>query len=65
MLGKHQHDDPIEIATTIEDEMKFNVFFRLQNHEIIDRLRVSFPDLDPNPSPETVFLKLRELRNDW
>ena len=65
MLEKHQHDDPIEIVTTIEDEMKFNVFFRLQNHEIIDRLKVSFPDLDPNPSPETVFLKLRELRNDW
>ena len=39
MLEKHQHDDPIEIATTIEDEMKFNVFFL---PHIIVNIRIHF-----------------------
>jgi hydroxyacylglutathione hydrolase len=28
-------------------------------------LREAFPDLSEQPDPETVFLKLRELRNSW
>jgi len=29
------------------------------------RLREAFPDLPEAPDPQTVFLKLRELRNTW
>jgi hydroxyacylglutathione hydrolase len=32
---------------------------------VIARLREAFPDLPENPDEKTIFLKLRELRNDW
>ena len=65
MLRKYENDDPAEIVTSLKDEMKINVFLRLQNEEIINKLSESFPDLESKPSPKMVFLKLRELRNHW
>jgi len=65
LLNENKDKDPTAIVTTIEEEKNFNAFFRLQNPSIIEKLRESFNDLDSQPSPETVFLKLRELRNHW
>ena len=52
-------------VTTLGEEKAFNTFFRLQNPEVIARLRKRFPDLPPAPTPREVFLRLRELRNSW
>jgi hypothetical protein len=32
---------------------------------VIAQLRAAFPDLSAQPDEETVFVKLRELRNTW
>ena len=53
------------LISTIEIEKEVNSFFRLKNPEIINKLRDDFPNLSKNPSTKEVFLKLRELRNDW
>ncbi|MCS6947376.1 MAG: hydroxyacylglutathione hydrolase [Steroidobacteraceae bacterium] len=52
-------------VTTLGEEKQINSFFRLQNPQIIARLRAAFPDLPERPDARTVFLKLRELRNRW
>ena len=51
--------------TTLAQEMKHNSFFRLDQARIIAGLRPSFPDLPEQPDSETVFIKLRELRDRW
>ena len=53
------------LISTLALEKEINTFFRLHNADIIARLREAFPDLEDEPSPMTVFLKLRELRNSW
>jgi len=52
-------------VTTLGDERRINTFFRLQNPAVIDGLRKVFPDLPDRPDPQTIFLRLRELRNRW
>ncbi|MEQ8192994.1 MAG: hydroxyacylglutathione hydrolase C-terminal domain-containing protein [Rhodospirillales bacterium] len=52
-------------VTTLALEKEINTFFRLHNPTVIARLRESFPDLPDDPDEKTVFLKLRQLRNDW
>jgi hydroxyacylglutathione hydrolase len=52
-------------VTTLGEEKRINTFFRLQNPEVISRLRERFPDIGERPDASTVFLKLRELRNRW
>jgi hydroxyacylglutathione hydrolase len=59
------HDPAKGFVTTIELERRINVFFRLENPDVIERLRERFPDLPARPERKTVFLKLRELRNAW
>jgi hydroxyacylglutathione hydrolase len=59
------HDPEHPIVTTLAQEKEVNTFFRLRSPTVIARLRESFPDLAPEPSPRDVFLKLRELRNSW
>ena len=56
-------NDPL--VTSIGLEKQINCFFRLDNLEIIDNLRLSIADFPINPSPKDVFLALRELRNYW
>jgi hydroxyacylglutathione hydrolase len=51
--------------TTLGEEKRINTFFRLQNPQVIARLREAFPELPEAPGPRDVFLKLRELRNRW
>ena len=66
LLGKIESQDPADaMVTTLALEKEVNTFFRLHSPSVIARLREDFPDLPANPSPQAVFLKLRELRNSW
>jgi len=60
--GQDTHE---AMVTTLGLEKEINTFFRLQNPSVIAALREAFPDLPENLDEKTVFLKLRELRNDW
>jgi hydroxyacylglutathione hydrolase len=51
--------------TTLGQEKRINAFFRLSHPAVIERLRESFPKIGEHPDAETVFLRLRELRNRW
>ena len=53
------------MVTTLALEKEINTFFRLHSPTAIAKLRERFRDLDEDPAPKDVFLKLRELRNDW
>ncbi len=53
------------LVSTMALEKEINTFFRLQNPSVIKALQEKFSDVPENPDPKTVFLKLRELRNDW
>lgn len=53
------------LVSTMALEKQINTFLRLTSPSVIARLRESFPDLPAAPDPRTVFIKLRELRNDW
>jgi len=52
-------------VTTMGEEKRVNAFLRLQNPEVIARLRERFPEIGEKPDARTVFVKLRELRNSW
>ncbi len=52
-------------TTTLAEEREINTFMRLDSPEVIARLAERFPEIGDAPSPEAVFLKLRELRNEW
>ena len=53
------------LVTTLALEREVNTFFRLDKASVIAQLRQAFPDLPAQPDEETVFVKLRELRNTW
>jgi hydroxyacylglutathione hydrolase len=57
------HDAKTARVTTLADEKRFNTFFRLASPGVIAGLREAFPDLPERPDAQTVFVKLRELRN--
>ena len=59
------HDPKTSVVTTLEQEKKINTFFRLTSPSVIAKLRESFPDLPERPDAKTVFVRLRELRNQW
>jgi hydroxyacylglutathione hydrolase len=66
MLDKLAGQDPSKAyVSTLDVEREINTFFRLASPTVIARLREAFPDLPDHPDPQTVFLKLRELRNKW
>jgi hydroxyacylglutathione hydrolase len=66
LLGQIGDQDPAHaMVTTLALEKEVNTFFRLHSPSVIRRLREAFPDLPEKPDAETVFLKLRELRNKW
>ncbi len=58
-------DPAAALITTLGLEKEVNTFFRLHSATLIARLRDAFPDLPDEPDARTVFLKLRELRNNW
>ena len=53
------------LVTTLGREKQINTFLRLQNPEVIEQLRLQYPELEAAPNDKAVFLKLRELRNQW
>jgi hydroxyacylglutathione hydrolase len=53
------------LVSTLGLEKEINTFFRLQNPTVISRLKEEFPNLADDPDPQTIFVKLRELRNNW
>ena len=66
LLKRVTDQDPDDaLVSTLALEKDINTFFRLRNPTVIARLRDAFPDLPDDPDAETVFLKLRELRNSW
>ena len=52
-------------VTTLQEEKQINTFLRLSSPSVIAALREAFPDLPDQPDAKTVFVKLRELRNQW
>jgi hydroxyacylglutathione hydrolase len=66
LLGAVEDQDPGKaLVTTLALEREINTFFRLWSPSVLQRLREAFPDFPENPDPQTVFLRLRELRNRW
>lgn len=66
LLNQVKNQDPAKaLVSTLAIEKQINTFFRLHNPSIIAKLQQEFPDMDEDPSPRAVFLKLRELRNLW
>ena len=59
------HDPAMSAVTTLAQEKLINTFLRLSSPSIIARLQQKFPDLPDQPDARAVFLKLRELRNNW
>ena len=66
LLGAaRRHDPAAAVVTTLGREKRINTFFRLQNPEVIARLREKFPQMGERPDARSVFVRLRELRNRW
>ncbi len=66
LLGEVEDQDPDRaMITTLALEKEINSFFRLHSPTLIARLREAFPEMPEDPDPKTVFVKLRELRNQW
>jgi hydroxyacylglutathione hydrolase len=66
MISDYQDQDPADaLITTLGQEREINTFFRLQSSSVIAKLVEDFPELGDSPDAQTVFLKLRELRNSW
>ncbi|MCH7943185.1 MAG: hydroxyacylglutathione hydrolase [Proteobacteria bacterium] len=62
-VGDQDPDNALVSSLGLEKEI--NAFFRLHSPTVIARLREAFPDLPDEVDAETVFVKLRELRNSW
>ena len=66
LLTKITDQDPdAPLVSTLALEKEINTFFRLHSPSLIAQLREVFPDLPEQPDAQSVFLKLRELRNSW
>lgn len=66
VLAGYEHQDPADaLVTTLGQEREINAFFRLDSPGIIATLQRDFPEIGDTPDPRSVFLKLRELRNQW
>ena len=50
-------------VTTMSEEKQMNAFLRLENEEIINELKKEFSD--QKNDPESVFVALRSLRDNW
>lgn len=66
LLDEVQDQDPDRaLVSTLGLEKEINAFFRLHEPTVIARLKDAFPDLSDDPDPQMLFVKLRELRNNW
>jgi hydroxyacylglutathione hydrolase len=59
------HDAQHSKVWTLGEEKAFNTFLRLGSASVIAALRKRFSELPEQPDAQTVFIKLRELRNTW
>ena len=60
-----QYDPSKPMVTSLGLEKEINTFFRLDSESIISQLKNKFSDLPEILDEKTIFIKLRELRNDW
>jgi len=65
LIAMDQWNGDTHFISNIAMERLVNSFFRLDSEEIIQHLQAKFPEVGDSPNEETVFLKLRELRNSW
>ncbi len=66
LLEEVREQDPDSaLVSSLALEKEINTFFRLHSPSLIARLREAFPNLPEEPDEKTVFVKLRQLRNDW
>ena len=66
MLNQASQQTPDnQVITTIAQEKTFNTFLRLEQPSVVSNLVEQHPDLGSNPTRKDIFLKLRELRNNW
>jgi len=66
LMAQVQNQDPHHpLVTTLDLEKQINVFLRLDNPTIIERLRKDIKHFPSQPTDKQVFLALRELRNQW
>ena len=66
LMDEISDQDPNDaLVSTMALEKEINTFLRLRSPSVIAHLRQSFPELPDAPEPREVFVKLRELRNDW
>tara|TARA_B100000953_G_scaffold284042_1_gene263499 strand:+ start:185 stop:970 length:786 start_codon:yes stop_codon:yes gene_type:complete len=66
LLGRVANQDLNKpLVTNIGLEKEINTFFRLNNPVIIEKLKENFPEMRKDPDKKEIFLKLREIRNEW
>ena len=65
LLNLEGYDPNQPMVTSLGLEKEINTFFRLDSESIISQLRNKFSDLPEQLDEQTIFIKLRELRNDW
>jgi len=65
LVAMEQWNSEKHLITNIAMERATNTFFRLESETLVRILFEQFPEIGESPSEETVFLKLRELRNSW
>jgi len=51
--------------TTLGEERQVNTFLRLDSPSVVAGLKEKFADLPARPDAKTVFLRLRNLRDEW
>ena len=51
------------IISTLGEEKTYNPFMRINNTDLVSSIMENYPDLDNNP--KSIFIKLRELRDNW
>lgn len=59
------HDPVTAAVATLEEEKTYNLFLRLNSPSLIASLRARDADFPENPDAQTVFFKLRQLRDQW
>ncbi len=66
LLEEVREQDPDSaLVSSLALEKEINTFFRLHSPSLIAHLREAFPNLPEEPDEKTVFVKLRQLRNEW
>ena len=65
LVAMQQWSGEKHFISNIAMEKAINTFFRLSSPQVVSLLQNQFSEIGDHPSEETVFLKLRQLRNTW